>query len=249
MRLAGRLYAFHGIRPTLTAVVSGPPKDILLCNGYIYNEGRSFFGKLFVLQVLRTFKNVLYRRTFRQFLNIKIMKKLLFPLFAAAAIGLAGCSFHGSVSTVDPALAAAVRATLESRDFTIFFDRATTLSAPPRINRRHHPFDRSGTFFLTTNNTINISGNFLRSTLPFIGDSHPSMFRWRNRLIFDAPITSYRMTQGRNGAFNIRFFARSFMDRYDFMITVFENGNVTMTVFPDRRSSITFDGRLRINRR
>lgn len=176
------------------------------------------------------------------------MKKLLFPFFIAAAIGMAGCTFHG-VSSVDPALAAAVRATLESRDFTVTFDRATSLSAPPRINRRHHPWDRSGTFFLTTNNTIRISGNSLRSTLPFIGDSHSRMFGWRNRLVFDGNITNYRMTRGRNGAFNIRFFTRSFSDRYEFMLTVFENGNATLTVFPDRRNSITFDGRLRINRR
>jgi hypothetical protein len=65
-------------------------------------------------------------------------------------------------------------------------------------------------------------------------------------LVFDGPITDYKESEGKKGAIDIRFTARTFEDLYAYLLSVFPNGNSYLTVNPDRKSSISFDGKLRL---
>ena len=158
------------------------------------------------------------------------MKKLLFPLIAVAAF-MAACSSQGTKST-DPALEAAVKAKIESRDYAVYVDRVI-----PKRGR---------TISLTTPYNIRISGDSVYSYLPYFGEAYTAVIGRQEGLVFDGPITGYKVSEGKRGATEIEFSARTFEDRYDYRLSVFPNGVSYLTVTPDRKSSVSFDGKLRM---
>ena len=159
------------------------------------------------------------------------MKKLLFALIVAGAAVMTACSSQGGRST-DPALEAAVKAKIESGQYRVDVDRIT-----PRKGR---------TFSLTTPYNIRISRDSIYSYLPYFGESYSPVMGRQDGLIFDGPITGYKVTEGKRGAINVEFSARTFEDRYDYSLSVYPNGTSYLTVSPDRKSSVSFDGKLRV---
>lgn len=170
------------------------------------------------------------------------MKKLLLPLLAIATIVMAACSSQTSTST-DPVLEAAVKAKLASREYAIFFDHATPNSAilnnMPHVNRIVN---------LTTDYNIRISGDSIYSYLPYFGESYTAVIGRQDGLVFDGPITGYKATSKSKGVTEIKFTARTFEDRYDYTILVYPNGRSYLSVHPDRKTSIAFDGMLRFEK-
>lgn len=160
------------------------------------------------------------------------MKKLLFPLLFAGVVAIAACSPQGGKST-DPALAAAVKAKLESREFEVYMDTAI-----PRRGR---------TVTLTTPYNIRIAGDSIYSYLPYFGEAYTAVIGRQEGLIFDGPVTGYKVTEGKRGAIEIRFSARTFEDSYDYSLAVYPNGHSSLIVNPNRKSSISFDGKLKLD--
>ena len=170
------------------------------------------------------------------------MKKLLFPLLVAATVVMAACSSQGSRST-DPALAAAVKAKLDSKEYSVHFDRAIPNSASvdralPQSNRLLN---------LTSDYNIRIAGDSVYSYLPYFGEAYTAIIGRQDGLVFDGPITGYKVSKGKQGAIDIKFSARTFEDRYDYTLTVYPNGSSYLSVNPDRKSSISFDGKLKMD--
>lgn len=152
-------------------------------------------------------------------------------MIVTAVVFMGACSSQGGRST-DPALEAAVRAVIEGRDYTIDVDRITA--------------KRGRTFSLTTPYNIRISGDSIYSYLPYFGESYAPVIGRQEGLNFDGTMSGYKVTEGRRGAIDIEFTARTFEDRYDYRLSVYPNGTAYMTVTPDRKSSVTFDGKLRL---
>lgn len=169
------------------------------------------------------------------------MKKLLFPLLAIAAVAVAGCSSVLDKS-VDPVLAAAVKARLETRDYTIRFDQATSNSAAlarmPHLNR---PVQ------LVTDYNIRISGDSIYSYLPYFGEAYTAVIGRQDGLVFDEPLTGYKISEKSRGYTEIKFTTQTFEDRYEYTIEVYPNGRSYLSVYPDRKSSISFDGKLELD--
>lgn len=171
-------------------------------------------------------------------LNSDVMKKMLYPLLVAAAAAVAACSSMTGAS-VDPELAAAVKARLESGRYKVNFDRATAnsavLSSLPNASRLVN---------LTSDYNIRISGDSIHSYLPYFGEAYTAVIGRQNGLVFDEPITEYRISERRRGVTEIKFSARTFEDRYEYTLAVYSNGTSYLTVNPDRKTSISFDGKL-----
>lgn len=169
------------------------------------------------------------------------MRKIPFLLFAIAAIAMTACGPMAN-SSVDPELAAAVRAKIESRDYTIHFDRATpnspVLSRFPNLNNRM--------MNLTPDYNIRIDGDMLHSYLPYFGEAYTAILGRQDGLVFDEPVTGYKVAERRRGFTEIKFTTRTFEDRYDYTIEVYPNGMCYLIVNPDRKSSISFDGKLEL---
>ncbi|MCL2561814.1 MAG: DUF4251 domain-containing protein [Rikenellaceae bacterium] len=169
------------------------------------------------------------------------MKKLF--LFAAlAAITLAGASCANTGNNgYDPVRAAAMRANMEAREFTVRFDRAIPNSAAidrmPQLQRL---------FLLTRDYRITVSGDRIDSFLPFFGEAFTAIIGRQDGLIFEGPIINYRVSSGRRGATDVRFTTRTFEDTYDYLLTVWPNGRAFLTVRPNRKSSISFEGELEL---
>ncbi len=166
------------------------------------------------------------------------MKKILFPVLAVAAIVMAGCSSMVDTS-VDPVLAAAVKARIESRDYTVRFDEATPNSNI--FNRLPH---LSGPVTLSRDYNISISGDSISSSLPYFGEAYTAVLGRQDGLVFEEKVSDYKVTAKRKGYTEITFWTRTFEDRYDYTLEVYPNGRAYLMVFPDRKSSISFDGKL-----
>ena len=167
------------------------------------------------------------------------MKKLfLFAAFAAITLAAASCANTGG-SSYDPVRAAAMKANMEAREFTVRFDRAIPNSAAinrmPQLNRL---------FSLTRDYRITVSGDRIDSFLPFFGEAFTTVIGRQDGLIFEGPIINYRVSKGRRGATNVRFTTRTFEDTYDYQLTVWPNGRAFLTVSPNRKTSISFEGEL-----
>lgn len=159
------------------------------------------------------------------------MGRLLFPLVAVAILTVASCSPQGGRS-VDPVKAAAVRAQIDNRDFTIDVNRVV----PNRFRSvsLNYPYN------------LRINGDSVFSYLPYFGEAYAPVLGRPEGLIFDAPLNGFKVGEGKRGSTEVSFSARSSEDRFDFRIIVFPNGVSSITVFPDRKESVSFEGELRI---
>lgn len=159
------------------------------------------------------------------------MKKLIFLLSMAAAA--AGCGVQAG-RTATPEMAAAVAERLESGYYTIYVEVMTPSRG--RSITLSHPWN------------IVVDGETLHSWLPYVGMADmPTMPGPQDGLDFDAPIKDYSIKPGRRGAIEVEFWVMSSEDRYDYSITVYPNGRVYLRVSPDRKSAVTFDGRLSLD--
>lgn len=157
------------------------------------------------------------------------MGKLLFPLVAILAV--AACSSQGSRS-VDNVKAAAVQTQIDNRDFTIIVDRI--IPNKVRSVSFTHPYE------------LRIKGDSVFSYLPYIGEAYTPIFGRTAGLVFDAPVTDFKVAEGRRGSTEITFSARTSEDRFEYRIIVFPNGASSIYVYPDRKESVGFEGEMRI---
>lgn len=123
-----------------------------------------------------------------------------------------------------------VNETLKSRNYTVMVDLMTTANGHNRALT--HPWN------------IEVSGDKLHSYLPYVGEVYLPSVSTGEGLNFNADIEGYSQSTNRKGATVIKFWARSGEDRYEYALTVYPGGAATLRVMPDRKSAVTFDGRL-----
>jgi hypothetical protein len=159
------------------------------------------------------------------------MKKITLALVIVVAAVAGGCSTR-AVRSVDPAVEAAVRERVASRDYTVYFDLMSTSRGRPIP--LSHPWN------------IRIAGDSVYSYLPYVGEAYTPVIGRQEGLNFDGTLNDYKQTAGRRGEIEIEFWAMTFEDRYDFRLTVYPSGSSYLWVTPDRKSTVSFDGKLEI---
>ncbi len=155
------------------------------------------------------------------------MKKLL--LLLVLGIMVSGCSFRGS-RNVDPVVAAAVAEKVMSDNYIVTFDVMTPVRG--RSFTLSHPWD------------IRIEGGRLYSYLPYVGEAYVPLLGPGEGLDFEAEIRDYTVNQGRRGVLEIEFWVVSADDRYEYYLSIYPDGGAYLRVMPDRKSAVTYDGKL-----
>lgn len=95
---------------------------------------------------------------------------------------------------------------------------------------------------LTSDYSISIYGDTVVSQLPFYGRAYTVPYGGGDGLMFKAPISGYTSSRGKDGATNITFKTKTAEDSYDFSIRVYDNGKAYVSVQPQQRSHISYQG-------
>jgi hypothetical protein len=157
------------------------------------------------------------------------MKNLLLLLVAVA---VCGCGPMRGKS-VDPVRAAAVAALVESGNYKVYFETMEPM--------RGRPWD-----LLPDMWNIELREGAVYSYLPYLGEAYMAMPGPQDGLTFDSKAYDYAVKPGRNGALEVSFWAKSNDDRYDYRMTVYPSGSVYLRVVPDMKTSVGFDGKLKM---
>ena len=146
-------------------------------------------------------------------------------VLAAAACGAPGAAGGGSLRTpvADSAVVAADVLPLRVRVHT-----AHTM--------RGHTVPLSGGF------TLELRGDSVFSCLPYFGRAYSATAGTDSPLTFGCRMTGFTAARAAAGLTRVEFDARAGGDTYRFRIDMAAGGGVTVSVRPQQRDRITFDG-------
>lgn len=143
---------------------------------------------------------------------------------------MVSCSATSKVAKTneDSANAELVTIMLEKRMFKMDFSRAYPTAGP--------------SFSLTYPYFVSVIRDRVESFLPYFGRAYSIPYGGGEGLRFEAPITNYRMTDGKKGKRIVTFDARTTEDNYQFRIEIYPTGETYLTVNASQKQSMSFSG-------
>lgn len=143
---------------------------------------------------------------------------------------MVSCSATSKVAKTneDSANAELVTIMLEKRMFKMDFARAYPTAGP--------------SFSLTYPYFVSVIRDRVESFLPYFGRAYSIPYGGGEGLRFEAPITNYRMTDGKKGKRIVTFDARTTEDNYQFRIEIYPTGETYLTVNASQKQSMSFSG-------
>lgn len=153
-------------------------------------------------------------------------------LLVSAVVFLAGAQpfFAQSKAEKKAAETAAVKELIKSRRYRIEVNRAVPMNGPSKN--------------LTSRYSLEIKGDSVSSYLPYFGQAYNLPYGGGKGLIFDAPITGYKLSFNKKEVAAVKFKSRTEEDYFSYLVQVYSNGSATIHVTPVNRQSITFYGEL-----
>jgi hypothetical protein len=122
-----------------------------------------------------------------------------------------------------------LRTLVESRDFEIQHSWAD-------------PVRGSSIDLIGNPNYLRVRGDSVDVALPFFGERYSGGgYNREGGIRFEGPARGYSVFEKSNSV-DVRFEARRDSESYEFLITIFPNGNVTTSVNSSQRSSISYRG-------
>ncbi|NCC11168.1 MAG: DUF4251 domain-containing protein [Bacteroidia bacterium] len=97
---------------------------------------------------------------------------------------------------------------------------------------------------LTSAYSLKIKNDSLFSYLPYYGRAYSIPYGGGAGLIFKAPLESYTIQKGKHEKHIVKASAQTPEDRFDFTLTIFDNGTASVHVNMRNRESISFQGEL-----
>lgn len=108
-------------------------------------------------------------------------------------------------------------------------------------------FPRRGKMItLTSPYSIEIRNDSVFSYLPYYGRAYSVPYGGGDGLIFNAPISQYKMVSNKRGAIKVEFITRSKEDRLRYYLTIFLNGSASIDVIMVNRDGISFSGDVKL---
>ena len=123
-----------------------------------------------------------------------------------------------------------VQTRLDAKDYMIDVQRAIPMTGPTMALNSHY--------------TLRIKGDSVYSYLPYFGRAYSVPYGGGEGLIFGGVIRDYEHMAGKHGAANISFEVRTKEDLYRFTLDVYPDGSTYVTVTPNNRQGINFQGTL-----
>lgn len=97
---------------------------------------------------------------------------------------------------------------------------------------------------LTTAYSLRVLGDSVISYLPYIGVTYRSNYDEDNPLSFSSRIKEYEVSKKRNKGWHISFTTWNEDERIVYELSIFDNGHASLSVLPDNRESIDFNGEM-----
>lgn len=89
---------------------------------------------------------------------------------------------------------------------------------------------------------LRVSGDSLFSYLPYLGRAYSVPYGGGKGLNFDSTIDGFDVKRKKDGCTSIVLTTRNEEDSYKYRINIFDNGHVDISVIPQRRDQISFEG-------
>lgn len=162
------------------------------------------------------------------------MKKVL--IFALVAVSLISCATSKTTEEKHQEAAKLERQiadSLEAKTLTVTFDYVNPMRFPSH--------------YLTTTYSLRIKGDSVASYLPYFGRAYRADYgRTDSPLSFEGHIKEMTVTKGKKDSYKIFFETNNKHEIFDYVLTIFNNGNVSLNVNSNYREPISFDGEMEI---
>jgi len=162
------------------------------------------------------------------------MKQIFIVTSLLLSILLSGCSSMKGLNAEDKNVKeVALREAIEKREFIIDVDHMMPTGGRSRA--------------LTSSYSLEISGEDVKSHLPYAGRAYSIPYGGGEGLIFNSKITEYVSSVKAKGKTVIEFRTRTKEDQFVYRIEIYPNGSATVHVRPNNRQAISFSGKASIN--
>lgn len=91
---------------------------------------------------------------------------------------------------------------------------------------------------------LRVSGDTVRSFLPYFGRAYSIPYGGGRALIFTATLTSYKVEREKRDMTRVSMKITTSEDTYDYDLEVFDNGNTTIDITSTQREPISFNGEM-----
>ena len=165
------------------------------------------------------------------------MKKWLFTLLAVA-LTAAGCGVL-STETREERVAREIREAqlireyVQSGNFKVHIDRM---------------YPARGMSRSVTDYSVEVKDGVLNSYLPYFGEVWRAPYGGGHGLNFKADIGHYSVEQTRRDGYDIRIYVKTDEDEHWYLLTVFDNGRVSLDVQSVNRDRISYTGEVEFPR-
>lgn len=121
---------------------------------------------------------------------------------------------------------------VQNKKYTMEFNYVTPMTFTPH--------------FLTSNYSVQVDGDSLRSFLPFFGRAYRADTYGDNKspLCFDGPILYYTVDKKKKKKLRVELKTQHHSDYLTYYIEIFEDGKVSLSVTSSNRETINFSGNL-----
>ena len=159
------------------------------------------------------------------------MKKWLFTLLTVL-LTVAGCGVL-STETREEKAAREIREAQQIREFV------ETGSLKVRIDRM---YPIRGTSRSVNDFSLEVKDGILNSYLPYFGQVWRAPYGGGHGLNFKAEIGHYSVARTRNDGYDVRIYVKTDEDEHWYLLTVFDNGRVSLDVQSVNRERISYSG-------
>ena len=139
------------------------------------------------------------------------------------------CSASKSLTKDESTDAAELRKAIENRAFFVEVDKALPMGGSMRV--------------LTSSYSLTVSGDSVKSHLPFFGRAYNVPYGGGDGLNFESTVTEYQVSFDRKGKASIEFKTKSKEDQLEYRISIFTNGSASIDVTSVNRQPISFSGK------
>lgn len=160
------------------------------------------------------------------------MKRII--LMTCVAVLAMGCATSGRTPgqkvQADAATARTVREAVDSRHYTVEFNRMMPRRFPVRT--------------LDYGYSLRISGDSVYSNLPYMGRAYNVPYGGGDGLNFSGLLRSYRVMKRTADCTVVEMQYVCAEDTYDYLLSIYDNGGASLSVLARERDGISFTGNM-----
>lgn len=159
------------------------------------------------------------------------MKKWILPLLAAV-LTVSACGVLSSETREE-------KTAREAREARMVVDNLQSGNFSIDITRM---YPVRGSSKMVQNYSVTVKDGVLDSHLPYIGRAWRVPYGGGHALNFKDKIVNYNVVQTRKDCYEVRIYVKTDEDEHLYLLTVFDNGNSSLTVQSGNREHISYSG-------